>query len=105
MDVDALLREISRRIVEIELRSTALAARVAELASLGLEAGEVEQRLWAAIDALTVLRCEQWTLQGLRGPAGADRADEILARAAAYDEDAEARLRARTQVTRDGAGS
>ncbi|WP_018263157.1 hypothetical protein [Methylobacterium sp. WSM2598] len=102
MDVDALLREISRRIVEIELRSTALAARVAQLASLGLEAGEVEQRLWAAIDALTVLRCEQWILQGLRG---ADRADEILARAAACDEDAAARLRARTEVTRDGAGS
>jgi hypothetical protein len=63
---EAAVADVSRRIAEAEMRSTAAAGALAALSRT--EADTVEaQQLWEEMDALWVLRLQLWDLRSLEG--------------------------------------
>lgn len=61
--------DLSRRIADAEMRSTAVADRLAALTMTEAEAEamEAQQRLWEEMDALLTLRRQLWELRSSEG--------------------------------------
>ncbi|MGT2477921.1 hypothetical protein ACU4GR_01390 [Methylobacterium oryzae CBMB20] len=60
---EAAVESLSRRIAEAEMRSTAAAGALAALSRTEAATVEVQQQLWAEMDALWVLRRQLWELR------------------------------------------
>ncbi|MHB2206588.1 hypothetical protein [Methylobacterium sp. CM6257] len=60
---EAAVESLSRRIAEAEMRSTAATIALAALSRTEAATVEVQQQLWAQMDALWVLRRQLWDLR------------------------------------------
>ena len=73
----ASLRSVRRRIAEIEMRSSARAAGIEKLYQMGENSSDAEAALYDDLDALVLLRVQQWTLQGMLYDAGAPTGEDL----------------------------
>lgn len=76
-DLAAALRSVQRRIAEIEMRTSARTAGIEKLYQAGESSSDAEAVLYDDLDALLLLRVQQWTLQSMLDDAGAPTHDDI----------------------------
>lgn len=76
-DLAAALRSVQRRIAEIEMRTSARAAGIEKLYRAGESSSDAEAALYDDLDALVLLRVQQWTLQGILAVAGAATHEDL----------------------------